>query len=127
MNYWVFTVKDRKGAGESLTAEQILRQRLSDKFWGLGEKTPNRGAIRRGDRIVCYAGLPVAAFVACTSLASDSFALSDEQRNLYDHGMALYHVDYGVHLDDASLWDAPHPARDLIGSLKFIENKAFRG
>jgi hypothetical protein len=52
MNYWLFTVTEKKVDGGWLKAEEIFNQRISDKFWGLGERTPNRRNIRQGDRIV---------------------------------------------------------------------------
>ena len=42
MNYWVFTVTTQESDGHEIAAEEVLRQRIEDKFWGLGEKTPNR-------------------------------------------------------------------------------------
>ncbi len=41
MNYWLFTVTQKKVDGETLEAEDIFKQRTSDKFWGLGERAPN--------------------------------------------------------------------------------------
>jgi len=54
MKYWVFIVKQQKTEDGLITAEEILTQRLHDKFWGLGEKTPNRRSLQKGDKIVFY-------------------------------------------------------------------------
>jgi hypothetical protein len=100
MNYWLFTVTQKKVDGETLEAEDIFNQRTSDEFWGLGERTPNRRSVRRGDRVVFYVGWPLMFFAATATLASDSFSLSDEQKDLYGHGKAFYRSDYGVELED---------------------------
>jgi hypothetical protein len=121
MNYWSFVVTEKKMEG--LTAEDIFNQRISDKFWGLGEKTPNRRSLRRGDRIVFYVGWPGMWFAATAALASDSFSLSEEQKDVYGHGKTFYRADYGVQLEDIELFDSPRLVKELLPSLKFIENK----
>lgn len=123
MNYWMFTVTRKEVDGEILEAEDILKQRLSDKFWGLGEGTPNRRSVKQGDRVVFYVGIPQMVFAATASLAIDSFALSDEQKDRYGHGISLYRADYGVVLENIDLWDSPRLVKDLVPTLKFIENK----
>jgi len=124
MNYWIFTVTQRRVDGETLEAEEILKQRLADKFWGLGERTPNRRSLKQGDRVVFYVGgVPLKVFAATATLATDSFVLSDEQRDRYSHGIPLYRVDYGVLLEDIELWESPRLVKELIPALKFIENK----
>lgn len=123
MNYWLFTVTEKKVDGEWLKAEDIFNQRKSDKFWGLGERTPNRRNIRQGDRIVFYVGWPRIIFAATATLASDSFSLSDEQKDIYGHGKTFYCADYGVKLEKIELFDSPRLVKEIVPSLKFIENK----
>lgn len=123
MNYWIFTVKQRKNDNNLVEAETILKQRLSDKFWGLGEKTPNRRALKKGDQIVFYVGMPQMTFSAIATLDSDSFQLTQKQNQEYSHGMVLYENDYGVKLDNIQLLEPPRFVKDILGSIKFIENK----
>jgi hypothetical protein len=123
MKYWFFTATQKKINGETILAEEILNRRLNDGFWGLGERTPNRRNLQKGDRIVFYLGNPVMAFAASATLASDSFSLSQEQKQSFSHGEKIYETDYGVLLEDIRLWEIPHSVKDLVGSLKFIENK----
>jgi len=47
MNNWIFIVTQHQVNGEKLTADEILHQRLSDQFWGLGEKTTNRRYLKQ--------------------------------------------------------------------------------
>lgn len=60
---------------------------------------------------------------AAAKLASDSFKLSEDQKNQYGHGQSFYRSDYGVILDNIQYWEIPRLVKDLIPSLKFIENK----
>ena len=123
MNYWFFTTTQKKIDGEFFTAEEILKQRLTDGFWGLGERTPNRRYLQKGDQIVFYLGLPVMAFAASATLASDSFALSDEQKEKYWHRKKVYETEYGVLIENIRPWETTRLVKDLVASLKFIENK----
>ncbi len=123
MNYWFFTVTNKKADGEVIAAEEVLKQRLADAFWGLGERTPNRRYLQKGDQVVFYLGLPVMGFMASATLASDSFPLSEEQKMKYSHGKKIYTTDYGVMLGDIRLWETTIFVKDLVANLKFIENK----
>ncbi len=58
MNFWIFVVTAHSVDGETWTADQVLQLRMQDKFWGLGERTPNRRSIQKGDQVVFYVGLP---------------------------------------------------------------------
>lgn len=122
MNYWMFTVTQKKVDGELIEPDTILERRLSDKFWGLGERTANRRYLIEGDRVVFYVGIPHMVFAATATLATSSFTLSEEQKNEYSHGKALYRSDYGVVLENIDLWDSPRLVKDLIPNLKFIDN-----
>lgn len=123
MNYWFFTVTQKRSEGAVIAAEEILKQRLADGFWGLGERTPNRRSLQKGDQVVFYLGAPFMAFAASATLASDSFALTPAQRRQYAHDLKIYETDYGVLLENVRLWDATRPIKDLVAGLKFIENK----
>ncbi|MDO9303523.1 MAG: endonuclease NucS [Anaerolineales bacterium] len=123
MKYWFFTTTNKKADGENITAEEILKQRLADAFWGLGERTPNRRYLQKGDQIVFYLGLPIMGFTASATLASDSFLLSEEQKNKYSHDQKIYETDYGVMLENIKFWETTNFVKDLVPNLKFIENK----
>jgi hypothetical protein len=125
MNYWIFTVTTHKVDGETLTGDEIFRQRTADKFWGLGEKTPNRSSLRKADRVVYYVGLPSKVFAGCAVLGSDSWKLSEEQRERVSHGKKFYRAEYGVQLEQIETWDKPRSVETVVPYLKFIENKEF--
>jgi hypothetical protein len=96
---------------------------MADGFWGLGERTPNRSSLRKGDQVVWYVGRPVKSFSGCAVLASDSFATTEEQRNRFSHGKNFYRSDYGVFLEQIQIWEKPLTVETVLTHLKFIENK----
>jgi hypothetical protein len=40
LNYWIFVVRDAKIGKEKRKGIEIHNQRMSDNFWGIGERTP---------------------------------------------------------------------------------------
>jgi hypothetical protein len=125
MNNWIFVVTSHRD--HQLSGEDIFKQRTQDRFWGLGESTPNRRALAEGDEAVFYIGTPAKNFAGTARLASDSFKLTPEQQEQYSHGRAFYKTEYGVLLKDIRTWDVPRPVEPLVPLLDFIENKAFWG
>jgi predicted RNA-binding protein len=127
MKYWIFIVTQKKVNGELFTSEDILEQRLTDHFWGLSERTPNRGNLKRGDKVVFYRGTPSMTISASATLASDSFKLTEQQKSQFDHGKTIFRPDFGVMLEKVQIWEHPHFIKDLIPNLNFIENKEIWG
>jgi len=127
MAFWIFTTTNQKHSGGVLSAREIYKHRMADKFWGLGERTPNRRTLKATDSIVFYVGQPECTFTGTAVLATESFMLSKEHRQLYWHDNPIFHTEYGVQLRDINVWESPVPVRDLVNSLFFIENKEFWG
>lgn len=123
MTYWIFTVTQKKVHNVNYSPDEILKVRLADQFWGLAEKTPNRKNLEKGDRVLFYVGIPFASMSASATLSSKSFSLNDSQKLAYSHGKDLYTTDYGVLLEDIHVWESPRPVKEIVPSLKFIENK----
>lgn len=98
---------------------------MEDKFWGLGEKTPNRSSLQQGDQVVYYVGLPMKVFAGCAILASGPWKLSEEQRDGVAHGKNFYRPEFGVRLEQIRVWEKPPAVESLVPALKFIENKEF--
>jgi len=124
MNYWIFNVTKHKIGNETFTAEEIFNQRMKDSFWGLGEKTPNRKNLTKGDRIIFYIGLPKKIFAGTATLASSCFKISDSQKKEYGQKQ-FYMPDYGVLLEEIDTWSNPKNVEELVPKLYFIENKEF--
>ena len=125
MSNWVFVVTGRKFEGKMIPPEQILGMRFEDKFWGLGENTPNRRNLQEGDSVVFYMGLPRKEFVASAGLASDSFELSREESKRFSHASDFYWNEHGVLLKDTQVWSNPTKAEMIVPELQFIENKEY--
>jgi len=123
MSHWIFTVTTHRDHG--LSADEIFRQRMSDKFWGLGEKTPNRSSLRKDDQVVYYVGLPAKVFAGCAILATDPWKLSEAERDSVSHGKSFYRAEYGVRLDQIQIWDKLRTVETVLPNLGFIENKEF--
>lgn len=97
--------------------------RFTDRFWGLGESTPNRKLLKQGDQVVFYLGIPIKSFTASAVLASDAFALDRSQKRKYSHDLDYFAADYGVLLEDPKIWESPVAVDQVVSSLGFIENK----
>ncbi len=123
MNYWIFIVTAHKVDGESYSADEIFQQRMADRFWGLGEKTPNRRALQQGDQVVFYIGVPRKVFAGSATLSTDSFKLPQHEQEQMSHGRKFYRAEYGVRLESPQIWDKPRGVEDLVPGLEFIENK----
>ena len=129
MNYWIFVATYWPlPDGRSLDSREIIRTRAADKFWGLGEKTPNRKWLSKGDKIVWYAGGgDNQVFMGTATLFSASYELTSEQQEGVSHGREEFRSKFGVGLEDIELWPEPKPAKSLVPHLSFIQNKEFWG
>ena len=125
MTNWMFIVTGRKYDGETFPADQIFGIRFEDKFWGLGAKTPNRKNLKKGDRVVFYMGLPHKNFVGAATLASGSYELSRSEREKFSHNKDFYRSDFGVLLEDTTVWERATPVESLVPDLEFIDNKEY--
>ncbi len=123
MNYWIFIVTDHKDHG--LTANEIYTQRMQDRFWGLGERTPNRKNLSEGDKVVFYIGSSEKNFAGTATLSSSCIELNDSEKKRYGHDKEFYTSDFGVLLKDINAWSMPKAVKDLVPQLNFIENKDY--
>lgn len=125
VNYWIFTVTAHKVDDEIYTPGDIFERRMEDHFWGIGEKTPNRKNLQRGDRVVYYIGSPRKSFAGTATLGSSCFELNQPQKKEFGHGKRFYTADYGVLLEDIDVWPRQKSVEDLLPDLGFVENKEF--
>lgn len=125
MNYWIFIATDHKLEGKVYTGKGTYRTRMQDGFWGIGERTPNRRNLEKGDRVVFYLGAPEKAFAGTAVLNTSCYKLSDEQKSVYGHGDVFFTSDYGVELVDIEEWQTPIAVEVLLSNLDFIENEEY--
>lgn len=125
MNYWLFIVTGHKNKEYTLSSEEIYNQRMNDKFWGLGERTPNRKYLKKGDRAVFYVGNPKMVFAGSAVLDSNFFQLKKTHINKYHHEKKFYHAEYGVLLCDVEIWEKPRIVKNILDELTFVENVSY--
>ena len=125
MNYWIFTVTGQRFGKEVYTSKDIFPQRMEDQFWGIGDKSPNRKNLSKGDKVIFYIGLPDKVFGGEATLVTPSFQLAEEQKRKFAHEKQVYTTEYGVFLEGINIWDKPKLVEDLIPDLSFIDNKEF--
>ena len=124
-NYWIFIVTDHTDIDGKLTVENIFEKRMEDKFWGLGKSTPNRDKLNEGDKVLFYIGNPIKSIGGSAKLKTDSYKLSQKEKEEYGHDLPFYTSDYGVKLEDINVWQNKIPMDILIPQLSFIENKNY--
>jgi hypothetical protein len=120
---WVFVVTGQKIGGKLYSPHDILDLRFKDRFWGLGESTPNRKLLKKGDQVVFYLGIPIKSFTAGAVLASDTFQLDSSQKRKYSHDLEYFTVDYGVLLEDLRVWENAVAVDEVVSGLSFVKNK----
>jgi hypothetical protein len=120
---WVFVVTAQKIDGKPYSPNDILSLRFKDRFWGLGENTPNRKLLKKGDQVVFYLGIPIKSFTASAILASDAFQLDASQKRKYGHDLEYFTADYGVLLEDLRNWEASVAVDEVVSGLGFVKNK----
>lgn len=112
-----------KENGETLSAEEIFRTRVEDRFFGFGERTPNRSRLKKGDKVVFYIGRPKMMFGGSAELSTDCYEPGDDEKDRLSHGKEFYRPEYGVRLENIQVWDKPRFVKELVPALRFIENK----
>lgn len=120
--YWIFPVKDNKIGTIKKKGIEIYMQRMSDRFWGLNEKSSNRFYLEPSDRIVFYlAGIGGHMFLGTCILDSRYYKLSEEEKRQFWHG-PFFQATHGVRLKDIRIWRPSKSIHPLIKKLKFIKD-----
>lgn len=121
-NHWLFTVKDAKIGTMKKKGIEIYRQRMADRFWGLGERVSNRYYLEPGDKVVFYlAGIDGHKLLGTCILDSGYYALSEEDKQNLWHG-PFFRSAHGVWLKEVRAWKSPKSIHSLIRKLQFIED-----
>jgi len=127
-NFWIFVVTDAKIGTKEKKGIEIYEQRMSDAFWGLGERTRNRTRLEKGDNVVFYlGGKEGQKFLGTCSLASKSYKVGKKERVKISHGSPFFQSNYGVKLADIEVWGVQKPIQPLIERLGFIAKPEFWG
>jgi len=121
--HWILTVKDEKIGTKKLDALSIYRQRMKDKFWGIGEPAKNRRWLKTGDHVIFYlGGKNGGKFIGASILDSPYIELSKKEKEKLTHP-PFFTATHGVKLGEIEEWDEPLSIYPLISKLNFIANK----
>lgn len=127
MNYWIFICTCHDTDDGYIKSSEIYRQRMVDKFWGLGERTAHRESLRNTDKVIFYVGYPETIFAGCAILSSSAFRTNEEQQSRFCHGKEFFKSEYGVFLDEIEIWQKPILAGNIAKELDFIKKPRFWG
>ena len=86
------------------------------KLWGIGGKTPNRGSLSAGDRVLIYTGAPEYAFIGHAELASTTHEWSLDESARYPGSF-----EGGVVFLTAEAWQHPVPMKTVLPQLELKE------
>jgi predicted RNA-binding protein len=122
----LITSDAHKTLRSSLSAYQLALQRLKDGTWGFNERTKNRKAIEKGDRVIVYAsgqrenGM---TFVGTARVATPPRPLATKERMsaFKSVGQVGEIYAYYANLEKVDVFNTPVPIRPLISQLSFIK------
>ena len=122
MNHWLFMVSDLQTEDGPILANEVVRKRLSQSFWGLSQKAKNKLKLKSGDKIVFYIGGTVQELVASSELQSkfQELTVSERERLVLTGTSSM--PEYGVYLKDSRLWPKPVKFSDPENHLSFIKD-----
>ena len=86
------------------------------KLWGIGGKTPNRGSLSAGDRVLIYTGALEYAFIGHAELASTTHEWSLDESARYPGSF-----EGGVVFLTAEAWQHPVPMKTVLPQLELKE------
>jgi hypothetical protein len=107
----------KKGAAKGRTLREQAAELLQVKLWGIGGKTPNRGSLAAGDRVLIYTGAPEYAFIGHAELASATHEWSLEEAARYPGSF-----EGGVAFLTAEAWQHPVPMKTVLPQLELKES-----
>lgn len=119
---WAFIVVDHLVEGKTVSARDVLIDRVNRKMWVVNSKNPNVKRLRKADEVIFYlgckgergfAGIGVLNSKPRPITASDSI----------EYGSPSSKFDRVVELKDVNLWKKTKPVANIVPRLSFIKNK----
>lgn len=112
VNYWIFVSVPFTDFNIGTISEMLKKIKAKQK-WLVGRRTPHRGILSEGDKILFYQGGEEGGkVVASAELAS---------------GLQSENDDNFVQIKNFEVWKKPVDMRALIDKLSFIKNKQHWG
>jgi hypothetical protein len=112
MGYYLFNFS-KKGAAKGLTLREQAAELLAVKLWGIGAKTPNRGSLAAGDRVLIYTGAPEYTFIGHAELGSATHEWEPHEAARYPGSF-----EGGVAFLTAEAWQHPVPMKTVLSQLE---------
>jgi len=116
-------VKDHKLMGRTVSAVEVLKERVKNKFWSLSSQARNVKKIKPGDYVLFYiAGNDERVFGGYGVIASEPHPITPEQR-FHIVGMSSEASDYAAEFSEAIVWDKPIALEELGDKLSILKGK----
>jgi hypothetical protein len=111
MAFYVFQVSDQSAYGKQKKAIEVFNFLVRDNHvWGFGSHTPNRKAIKPGDKIIFYiVGQNNQNFVGMARLKTGAY----ENRNSDSQMLFLDPETLRIDLEDVTIFDEPKPRKSF--------------
>lgn len=125
VNYWVFVVNDWTDKdGNKHRAREIFQTLMSDKIWGIGDKTPNRKSLSAGDKVAIYqAGESGQNFLGVGTLKAACKPFGKDNRYSEKSNTIVKAWGNIVQFEEIVVFEQPKPLQDLAKKLEFIVKK----
>lgn len=107
----------KKGARKDQSLREQAVELLRAGLWGIGEKTPNKGHLAQGDRILAYVGAPERQFIGAATLTSSFHNWTSEEADRYPGD---FHA--GVRMTDAIVFEPAVPIDPVWPQMPSSEN-----
>lgn len=125
--FYMLIVNDTETVeGGRKSAYQIAKQRLKEGFWPLFKRTPHRGVIRSGDKVVVYiagSGEAAQCFVAVAEIEE---VLAMPGRIRKESELLSEPAASWIRFSNYQQFERPISIRDLIGQLSFVRDAGIR-
>ncbi len=121
MNYYVFQVSDQSKYGKQRAALEVFNFLVRDRLaWGFGYHTPNRKAIKPGDKVIFYlTGSENQVFVGYAILKTGAYEDKGGESNDWYLDPETLRID----LQDVNIFTEPRPRKHF----KSIEWQPMQG
>ena len=126
MQYYLLIVSDLDSSKRWLpSAYELALYRLSRKQWGLNQRTRNRKYVKKGDRLLVYAGGErehAKCFVGCAVAGTKAMLTPYSERTQVNvpEGNVAAPSDYFIRLNQIRLFQTPISIRSIIHRLSFV-------
>lgn len=121
VSYWILVVKDHKLIDRIIPAEEVLKDRVKNKFWSLNARTRNIQKIKPGDHVLFYVtGRNERGFRGCGVIATEPHPMTPEQR-FHIIGMPSEAFDYAVDFSEAEVWDRLVTLEEVAEKLSILK------